>query len=82
MEAMHCGVSPNAPVLAQLWAASLDLSCCLTIRNTNTAGANNAGQLADGTETHKLVPSLMAGAGPFKAIVSGPAAEHTMVIQV
>lgn len=45
-------------------------------------GNNEYGQLADGTTTQHLTPNLVAGSAPFKAIVSGPTAQHTLLMQV
>lgn len=45
------------------------------------AGNNEYGQLADGTTNQHLTPSLVATAAPFKAIASGPSAQHTLLLQ-
>ena len=46
------------------------------------AGNNEYGQLADGTTDQHLTPTLVASAAPFKAIASGPTAQHTLFLQV
>ena len=51
-------------------------------RLSSYAGNNEYGQLADGTTNQHLTPTLVASASPFKAIASGPTAQHTLFLQV
>ena len=46
------------------------------------AGQNYLGQLADGTTTRRLLPTLIVGDAPTKAIASGAMAYHTIFMRV
>ena len=46
------------------------------------AGSNRYGQLADATTDQHLTPIPVAGGTRFKAIASGPTAQHTLFLQV